>query len=50
MVYVFDSSFVATLIIPDEKNPQVDKMYTKILNEDENLRAAAKKYGVVTLK
>ena len=35
MVYVFDSSFIAALIIPDEKNPQVDKMYAKIPNEDE---------------
>ena len=35
MNYVFDSSFVAALIIPDEKNPQVDGMYAKILNEDE---------------
>jgi len=35
MNYVFDSSFVAALIIPDERNPRVDGMYAKILNEDE---------------
>jgi len=35
MVYVFDSSFVNALIIPDEKNPQVDRLYAKIENEDE---------------
>ena len=35
MNYVFDSSFVTALIIPDEKNHQVDKMYSKVENEDE---------------
>jgi predicted nucleic acid-binding protein len=35
MVYVFDASFVGTLIIPDEKDMYVDKIYTKIKNEDE---------------
>ena len=35
MVYVFDSSFVGALIIPDEKNPQVKRMYDRIENEDE---------------
>jgi predicted nucleic acid-binding protein len=35
MIYIFDSSFVGALTIPDEKNPQVDKMYAKIQNEDE---------------
>jgi len=35
MTYVFDASFVGALIIPDEKNPRVDKMYDKIENEDE---------------
>lgn len=34
MVYVFDSSFVGALIIPDEKNPAADKMYAKVENED----------------
>ena len=34
MIYVFDASFVGALVIPDEKNPQVDKMYGKIENED----------------
>ncbi|MDR2923072.1 MAG: type II toxin-antitoxin system VapC family toxin [Treponema sp.] len=35
MVYVFDSSFVGALIIPDERNPYVDRMYAKIKNEEE---------------
>ena len=35
MIYVFDASFLNALIIPDEKNPQVDGMYAKIENEDE---------------
>ena len=35
MNYVFDSSFVTALIIPDEKNHQVDKMYSRVRNEDE---------------
>ena len=35
MIYVFDASFVGALIIPDENNPHVNKMYAKIENEDE---------------
>ncbi len=35
MIYVFDASFVGALIIPDEKNPSVDRIYAKIKNEDE---------------
>jgi len=35
MVYVFDASFVGALIIPDEKNPYLDKMYARIKNEEE---------------
>ena len=35
MIYVFDTSFVGALIIPDEKNQQADKMYAGIENEDE---------------
>ena len=35
MIYVFDSSFLNALIIPDEKNPKVEGMYAKIGNEDE---------------
>jgi len=34
MVYVFDSSFVGALIIPDEKDPAVNKIYAKIKKED----------------
>jgi len=32
--YVFDASFVGALIIPDERNPHVEKMFNKIQNED----------------
>jgi len=35
MIYVFDSSFIAALIIPDEKNTRVSKMYDKIENEND---------------
>ena len=35
MAYVFDSSFVSALVIPDEKNSQVDRMYGNIENDDE---------------
>ncbi|MCL2067514.1 MAG: type II toxin-antitoxin system VapC family toxin [Treponema sp.] len=35
MIYVFDSSFVGSLIIPDEKKLRIDKMYSSIKNEDE---------------
>ena len=35
MVYVFDSSFVIALTIPDEVNPKIKKMYAGMENEDE---------------
>ena len=35
MIYVFDSSFVCALIIPDEKNSHTDRLYAKIKNEEE---------------
>ena len=35
MAYVFDSSFIGALIIPDEKNPTVDKMRKSIAEDDE---------------
>ena len=35
MIYVFDSSFVAAQIIPDEKDPKVEKIYAKIKRDDE---------------
>ena len=35
MVYVFDSSFVGALIIPDEKNPKVDKIQMSIGENEE---------------
>jgi predicted nucleic acid-binding protein len=35
MVYVLDASFIGALIIPDEKNPFVEGLYSKIENEDE---------------
>jgi len=37
LIYVFDASFVGALVIPDEKNPAVDKLYTNIKNEEEKL-------------
>jgi len=37
LIYVFDASFIVSLIIPDEKNPAVDKIYANIKNEDEKL-------------
>ncbi|MDR2731054.1 MAG: type II toxin-antitoxin system VapC family toxin [Treponema sp.] len=35
MIYVFDASFVGAVIIPDERDTHVDRMYAKIKNEDE---------------
>ena len=35
MVYVFDSSFVGTQIIPDEQDPLLDILYRKIKTNDE---------------
>ena len=35
MIYVFDSSFITTLIVSDEKNPLVDALYAKIEDKDE---------------
>ena len=35
MIYVLDSSFVCAQVIPDEKNPNVNKMYAKIKQDDE---------------
>ena len=35
MIYVLDSSFVGAQIIPDEKDPKVDKLYAKIKRDDE---------------
>jgi len=35
MVYVFDSSFVGAIIIPDEKNPKVDKIHADIGEHEE---------------
>jgi len=35
MLYVFDASFIGALIIPDEYNSSVEKMYDKIRNDDE---------------
>ena len=36
MIYVFDSSYIGALIIPDEKNPLVDKTRASI-GEDEDI-------------
>ena len=35
MIYVFDSSFVGALIIPDEKNPRVDEIHDTIGQNEE---------------
>jgi predicted nucleic acid-binding protein len=35
MVYVYDSSFVSALIIPDEKNLKIDKLHRSINEDDE---------------
>ncbi|MCL2043717.1 MAG: type II toxin-antitoxin system VapC family toxin [Treponema sp.] len=35
MIYIFDASFIAALIIPDENNLYVKKLYRSIQNEDE---------------
>jgi len=35
LTYVFDASFVGALIIPDERDPNVNRMFTKIRKEDE---------------
>ena len=35
MIYVFDASFIGALIIPDENNMPVRKLYDRIENEDE---------------
>ena len=35
MDYVFDSSFIGAIIIPDEKNPRVDKARAAIGEEEE---------------
>jgi len=35
MIYVLDSSFIGAQIIPDEKDPEVYKKYTKIKQDDE---------------
>jgi len=36
MIYVFDASFIGASIIPDEKNPKVDKIRSDI-GEDEEI-------------
>jgi predicted nucleic acid-binding protein len=35
LIYVFDASFVGAIIIPDERDPHVEKIYSKIKKEDE---------------
>ena len=35
MLYVFDASFVGAQIIPDEKDPHVEILYSKIKRDDE---------------
>ena len=33
MDYVYDSSFIGALIIPDEQNPQIDRSHAKVAEE-----------------
>jgi len=35
LIYIFDASFVGSLVIPDEKKPQIKNLVKKIKNEDE---------------
>ena len=35
MIYVFDTSFVGAQVIPDEKDPQISKLYSRIKRNDE---------------
>ena len=49
MVYVFDTSFIAALIIPDERAPHSDKMYTRIKNEDEKYTPQLLWYEITNL-
>ena len=35
MIYIFDASFVGSLVIPDEKKSQIKNLVKKIKNEDE---------------
>ena len=37
MIYVLDSSFVAAQIIPDEKDPFVERLYAKIKPDDDKI-------------
>jgi len=36
LIYIYDASYVSALIIPDEKNPKIDKMH-KAVSEDDNI-------------
>ena len=49
MTYVLDTSFIATQIIPDEKNPQVDLLYNKIKRDDEKLAPFLVWYEIANL-
>jgi predicted nucleic acid-binding protein len=35
MVYVYDASFIAATVIPDEKNPRVEKLHESISENEE---------------
>ena len=49
MLYVLDASFVGTLIIPDEKNINVEKMYTQIVTNDEKWVPSIFSYEMVNI-
>ncbi|MCL2441761.1 MAG: type II toxin-antitoxin system VapC family toxin [Treponema sp.] len=37
MIYVYDASYVSALIIPDEKNPKIDKLHKAVKEDDDIL-------------
>ena len=37
MIYVYDASYASALIIPDEKNPKIDKLHRAVEESDEIL-------------
>ena len=49
MFYVLDSSFVAAQIVPDERDPLIDKLYSKIKLDDEKLAPQLIWYEIANL-
>ncbi|GHV93844.1 ribonuclease VapC [Spirochaetia bacterium] len=48
-IYVFDSSFVGGLILPDERTLQIDTLYAKIKNDDVKLAPQLLWYEVANI-